>query len=131
MTIAAVPQVRTVRVTRYVTPLREGGSLPAIVEADDEGLYVLKFRGAGQGPRALIAEFLSGEIGRALGLRVPEIVFATLVNVGGEYVIEMHTANLTAAATGNIITPLPIACAEGQTQTTIGGTGTLTYGATS
>jgi hypothetical protein len=73
-----VPQVKTVRVTRYVTPLREGGSLPAIVEADDEGLYVLKFRGAGQGPRALIAELVSGEIARALGLRVPEIVFADL-----------------------------------------------------
>jgi hypothetical protein len=67
---------RTVRVTRYVTPLREGGSLPAIVEADDDGLYVLKFRGAGQGVHALIAELLSGEIARALGLPVPEIVFA-------------------------------------------------------
>jgi hypothetical protein len=66
--------LRTVTATRYVTPLREGGSLPAIVEADDLGLYVLKFRGAGQGPRALIAELLAGEIGRALGLRVPEIV---------------------------------------------------------
>lgn len=64
--------------TRYVTPLREGGSLPAIVEADDDGMYVLKFRGAGQGPRALVAELLSGEIGRALGLPVPEIVFAEL-----------------------------------------------------
>jgi hypothetical protein len=61
-----------------VTPLREGGSLPAIVEADDDGLYVLKFRGAGQGPRALIAELVSGEIARALGLPVPEIVFAEL-----------------------------------------------------
>ena len=71
-------QLRTVRVTRYVTPLREGGSLPAIVEADDEGLYVLKFRGAGQGPRVLIAELVSGEIARALGLPVPEIVFAEL-----------------------------------------------------
>jgi hypothetical protein len=70
--------VRTVRVTRYVTPLREGGSLPAIVEADDDGLYVLKFRGAGQGPRALIAELVSGEIARALGLSVPELVFADL-----------------------------------------------------
>ena len=68
--------VRTVTATRYVTPLREGGSLPAIVEADDEGLYVLKFRGAGQGPRALIAELVAGEIARALGLPVPEIVFA-------------------------------------------------------
>ncbi len=64
--------------TRYVTPLREGGSLPAIVEADDDGMYVLKFRGAGQGPRALIAELVSGEIARALGLLVPEIVFAEL-----------------------------------------------------
>ncbi len=66
------------RVTRYVTPLREGGSLPAIVEADDDGMYVLKFRGAGQGPRALVAELVSGELARALGLPVPEIVFAEL-----------------------------------------------------
>jgi hypothetical protein len=64
--------------TRYVTPLREGGSLPAIVEADDAGLYVLKFRGAGQGPKALIAELLAGELARAMGLRVPELVFALL-----------------------------------------------------
>jgi hypothetical protein len=70
--------LRTVHVTRYVTPLREGGSLPAIVEADDDGMYVLKFRGAGQGPRALIAELVSGEIARALGLAVPELVFADL-----------------------------------------------------
>ena len=70
--------MRTIAVTRYVTPLREGGSLPAIVEADDDGLYVLKFRGAGQGAKALIAELVSGEIGRALGLPVPEIVFAEL-----------------------------------------------------
>ena len=59
-----MPALRTIRVTRYVTPLREGGSLPAIVEADDDGMYVLKFRGAGQGPRALIAELVSGEIAR-------------------------------------------------------------------
>jgi hypothetical protein len=70
--------LRTVRITRYVTPLREGGSLPAIVEADDDGMYVLKFRGAGQGPRALIAELVSGEIARLLGLPVPELVFAEL-----------------------------------------------------
>ena len=69
---------RTVTATRYITPLREGGSLPAIVEADDDGLYVLKFVGAGQGPRALIAELVAGEIARALGLPVPEIVFAKL-----------------------------------------------------
>jgi len=70
--------MRTVTASRYVTPLREGGSLPAIVEADDDGLYVLKFRGAGQGPKALIAELLAGEIGRLAGLPVPEIVFMNL-----------------------------------------------------
>jgi hypothetical protein len=66
--------MRTVRATRYVTPLREGGSLPAIVEGDDDGLYVLKFRGAGQGAKALVAELVAGELARAAGLRVPEIV---------------------------------------------------------
>ena len=70
--------VRTIQATEYVTPLREGGSLPAIVEGDDDGTYVLKFRGAGQGPRALIAELVSGELARLLGLPVPEIVFAQL-----------------------------------------------------
>jgi len=67
-------QLRHVTATRYVTPLREGGSLPAIVEGDDLGTYVVKFRGAGQGPKALVAELIAGEIGRALGLRVPELV---------------------------------------------------------
>ena len=70
--------LRTVTATRYVTPLREGGSLPAIIEADDDGMYVLKFRGAGQGPKALIAELVAGEIARAAGLPVPEIVFVEL-----------------------------------------------------
>jgi hypothetical protein len=70
--------LRTVAARRYVTPLREGGSLPAIIEADDDGLYVLKFRGAGQGPKVLIAELLAGEIARLAGLPVPEIVFAQL-----------------------------------------------------
>jgi hypothetical protein len=70
--------LRTVSITRYVTPLREGGSMPAIVEADDGFLYVLKFRGAGQGPKALIAELIGGEIARVLGLKVPELVFANL-----------------------------------------------------
>jgi hypothetical protein len=70
--------VRTVAATRYVTPLREGGSLPAIVEADDDGMYVLKFRGAGQGPKALAAELLAGELARVAGLPVPSIVFAEL-----------------------------------------------------
>jgi hypothetical protein len=67
--------LRTVTATRYVTPLREGGSLPALVEADDDGLYVLKFRGAGQGPKALAAEIVAGELARGLGLPVPELVF--------------------------------------------------------
>ena len=70
--------LRTVTATRYVTPLREGGSLPAIVEADDLGTYVLKFRGAGQGRKALVAELVAGEIARRLGLLVPEVVLAYL-----------------------------------------------------
>ena len=70
--------LRTVEATRYVTPLREGGSLPAVVEADDLGTYVLKFRGAGQGRKALVAEIVAGEIARALGLLVPEIVLVNL-----------------------------------------------------
>ncbi len=74
-------KLRTVAATRYVTPLREGGSLPAIIEADDLGMYVLKFRGAGQGPKALIAELVAGELARACGLPVPEIV---LVEVDAE-----------------------------------------------
>lgn len=81
MIIAAVgidSPLRTVSATRYVTPLREGGSLPAIVEGDDEGLYVLKFRGAGQGAKALVAELVAGELARALGLPVPEIVLVEL-----------------------------------------------------
>ena len=66
--------MRTVVATRYVTPLREGGSLPGLVEADDDGLYVVKFRGAGQGPRALVAEWLAGELARTVGLTVPDLV---------------------------------------------------------
>jgi hypothetical protein len=69
---------RKVTVSRYVTPLREGGSLPAVVEGDDEGLYVIKFRGAGQGPKALVAEFLCGQLARALGLPMPEFVVLKL-----------------------------------------------------
>jgi hypothetical protein len=69
-----MPELRSVTATRYVTPLREGGSLPGLVEADDDGLYVLKFRGAGQGVKALVAEVVAGELARALGLPVPEIV---------------------------------------------------------
>jgi hypothetical protein len=66
--------MRTVRATKYLTPFREGGSLPGLVEADDDGLYVVKFRGAAQGPKALVAEVIAGELGRALGLQVPELV---------------------------------------------------------
>jgi hypothetical protein len=68
----------TVTATRYVTPLREGGSLPALVEASDDGMYVLKFRGAGQGPKVLVSELICGVIGRALGLPVPEVAFVEL-----------------------------------------------------
>jgi hypothetical protein len=70
--------LRTVRATRYVTPLREGGSMPGLVEADDDGLYVVKFRGAGQGLKALIAEVIVGELARALELRVPEIALVVV-----------------------------------------------------
>jgi hypothetical protein len=78
----AAPQARvglsTVVATRYVTPLREGGSLPGLMEADDDGLYVVKFRGAGQGAKALVAELIAGELGRSLGLQVPELVLVEL-----------------------------------------------------
>jgi hypothetical protein len=70
--------LRRIEATRYVTPLREGGSLPALVEADDDGLYVLKFRGAGQGRKALVAEVVAGELGRALGFLVPELTLVEL-----------------------------------------------------
>src|ERR1700710_1127088 len=70
--------LRSISATRYVTPLREGGSLPALVECDDDGLYVLKFRGAGQGRKALVAEVVAGELARALGFRVPELTLMEL-----------------------------------------------------
>ncbi len=70
--------IRTVDVVQYIKPLREGGSLPAIVKADDGFLYVLKFRGAGQGKKALIADFIGAEMARAVGFNVPEIVFMNL-----------------------------------------------------
>ena len=78
MLTATAPALRSVTATRYVTPLREGGSLPGLVEADDDGLYVVKFRGAGQGPLALVAEIVVGELARALGLPVPELVLAEI-----------------------------------------------------
>ncbi len=74
----ATTALRTVRATRYAAPLREGGSLPALVEADDDGMYVVKLRGAGQGPKALVAELIAGELARSVGLAVPEIAFVEL-----------------------------------------------------
>ncbi len=94
------PRLRTVNVTRYVTPLREGGSLPAIAEADDGFLYVLKFRGAGQGAKALIAELIGGEIARALGLKVPEIVFANLDEAFGRTEPDEEIQDLLKASVG-------------------------------
>ena len=94
------PDLRTVDVTRYVTPLREGGSLPAIVEADDDFLYVLKFRGAGQGAKALIAELIAGEIARALGFRIPEIVFANLDEAFGRTEPDEEIQDLLRASEG-------------------------------
>ena len=93
-------QLRTVNVTRYVTPLREGGSLPAIVQADDDFLYVLKFRGAGQGKKALIAELIGGEIARALGFKVPEIVIANLDKAFGRIEGDEEIQDLLKASTG-------------------------------
>lgn len=93
-------QLRTVNVTRYVTPLREGGSMPAIAEADDNFLYVLKFRGAGQGNRALIAELIGGEIARYLGLRVPELVFANLDEAFGRTEPDEEIQDLLKASVG-------------------------------
>lgn len=91
---------RTVLATRYVTPLREGGSLPAIVEADDLGLYVLKFRGAGQGPRALVAELLCAEIGRALGLPIPEVVLIEVDAALGRNEADSEIRDLLKASVG-------------------------------
>jgi hypothetical protein len=92
--------LRTVCATRYVTPLREGGSLPAIVEADDDGLYVMKFRGAGQGPLALVAEFISGQIGQLLQLQIPELVFMTLSEAIGRNEPDPEIRELLLASVG-------------------------------
>ncbi|MBA3828183.1 MAG: aminotransferase class I and II [Taibaiella sp.] len=94
------PQLRTVNVTRYVTPLREGGSLPAIAEADDGFLYVLKFRGAGQGVKSLIAELVGCELARAVGLRVPEVVFANLDEAFGRTEPDEEIQDLLKASVG-------------------------------
>jgi hypothetical protein len=92
--------LREVNVTRYVTPLREGGSLPAIAEADDDFLYVLKFRGAGQGIKALIAELIGGELARAAGLKVPEIVLAKLDTSFGRTEPDVEIQDLLKASVG-------------------------------
>src|SRR3954454_17358153 len=92
--------LRTVTATRYVTPLREGGSLPAIVEADDDGLYVCKFRGAGQGPKALAAEIVAGELARGLGLPVPELVLVELDPALGAAEPDPEIQELIAASAG-------------------------------
>lgn len=94
------PELRTVNVTRYVTPLREGGSLPAIAEADDDFLYVLKFRGAGQGVKALIAELIGCEVARLLGFRVPELIFANLDTAFGRSEPDEEIQDLLKASVG-------------------------------
>lgn len=96
----SVPPLRTVNVIRYVTPLREGGSMPAIAEADDGFLYVLKFRGAGQGVKALIAELIGGEIARSLGFKVPELVFANLDEAFGRTEPDEEIQDLLKASVG-------------------------------
>ncbi|HEX8609206.1 MAG TPA: HipA family kinase [Pedobacter sp.] len=92
--------LRTVNVIRYVTPLREGGSMPAIAEADDEFLYVVKFRGAGQGTKALIAEIIGGELARALGFKIPEIVFVHLDEAFGRTEPDEEIQDLLKASVG-------------------------------
>jgi hypothetical protein len=95
-----VPVLRTVRATRYVTPLREGGSLPGLVEADDDGIYVVKFRGAGQGTAALVAEVVVGELGRRIGVRVPDLVGVELDPAIGLREPDQEVQELLKASSG-------------------------------
>jgi hypothetical protein len=95
--------MRVVRATRYVTAFREGGSLPGLVEADDDGLYVVKFRGSGQGPRALVAEWLAGEIARAIGLLVPDIVAVDLAKEIADPEPDQEIHDLLVASVGRNI----------------------------
>ncbi len=94
------PAIRKVNVVRYVTPLREGGSLPAIVEADDDFLYVAKFRGAGQGTKALIADLIGAELARAAGLKVPELVLVELDEAFGRTEPDEEIQDLLKGSTG-------------------------------
>lgn len=98
--MTSITPLRTVNVSRYITPLREGGSMPAIVEADDGFLYALKFSGAGQGVKALIAEIIGGEIARLLGLKVPELVFAYLDEAFGRTEPDEEIQDLLKASVG-------------------------------
>jgi hypothetical protein len=92
--------IRRITATRYVTPLREGGSLPAIVEGDDDGMYVLKFRGAGQGLKVLIAELIAGELARAAGLAVPDIVLMELDPILARSEPDAEIRDLVKASSG-------------------------------
>ena len=92
--------LRTVTITRYITPLREGGSLPALAEGDDDFKYVLKFKGSGHGSKVLIAELIGGEIARALGLKVPELVFANLHEAFGQTEADEEIQDLLQASKG-------------------------------
>src|ERR1700748_2570596 len=92
--------LRTVNVTRYIQPLREGGSLPALAEADDNFKYVLKFKGNGHGVKSLIAELIGGEIARALGLKIPELVFANLDEAFGRTEPDEEIQDLLKASVG-------------------------------
>lgn len=98
--ITGVFPLRTVSVTRYIQPLREGGSLPALAEADDDFKYVLKFKGNGHGVKALIAELIGGEIARCLGLKVPELVFASLDEAFGRTEADEEIQDLLRASQG-------------------------------
>ena len=95
-----IPHLRTVNVTRYITPLREGGSLPALAEADDDFKYVLKFKGAGHGVKALIAELIGGEIARALNLKMPELVYANLDEAFGRSEADEEIQDLLQGSQG-------------------------------
>lgn len=92
--------ITTVRATRYLSPLREGGSLPGLVEADDLGTYVCKFRGAGQGPRVLVAEVIVGELARRLGIKTPELVAIDLDPAIARYEADEEVQDLLNASLG-------------------------------